>query len=156
MPVSIEVTIPGSEEKTYLPLGVELIAIDAESGDSLKERVVLFDGRLTLPESSVCERECVVENLEPTRMPDGEVRMMAQNRQSPSLGRVVIFTPDESRAGANGASEYVATIGQVWDDPTNPDSFCNLLVFPPFQEPYWVGSVQQGTGPYSWRWPTRV
>lgn len=98
--------------------------------------------------------------LEPTRMPDGEIRMMARQPQSPTIGRIVLFTPMEGENTANGAEEYVAVIGQVFADPGNPGPYCNLLVFPPFAEPRWEGSVQEGVDGGStsrtWRWPPRV
>lgn len=99
------------------------------------------------------------DELQPTRLPDGEVRMMHQPRQSPSLGRVVLFTPADPDQRANGAHEYVAFIGQVFHDPGIERPYCNLLTFPPFAEPKWEGSVQEALtegAPRSWRWPPKV
>lgn len=70
------------------------------------------------------------------RMPDGEIREMETRKQSPSLGRIVLFRPSGDRAGHNGAEEYVAIIGQVFADPGNPRPYCNLFVMPPFAQPY--------------------
>jgi len=100
-----------------------------------------------------------MSELQNTIMPDGEIRKMAQEPQSPWLGRVVLFTPQEGEPHANGAPEYVAIIGQVWADPGNPRPFVNLLVFPPYSEPRWEGSVQESDGvntSRTWRWPPRV
>lgn len=98
--------------------------------------------------------------LAPTRLPDGAVKLMFQPARSPSLGRVVLFTPGALMAGANGATEYVAVIGQVFEDPNNPRAYCNLLVMPPFQPPYWEGSVQERASNddtlRTWRWPDRT
>lgn len=94
--------------------------------------------------------------LEPTRLPDGEIRPMRQEYCAPTLGRVVIFTPYDPDHGANGAREYVAIVGQVFHDPGNSRPYVNLLVMPPFSTPYWEGSVQEGEGPRTWRWPTRA
>src|SRR6185437_5639478 len=99
-----------------------------------------------------------MSDLKPTRLPDGEVRMMAQQPQSPSIGRVVLFTPSDGEYN-NGAEEYVAIIGQVFADPGNPRPYCNLFVFPPFGAPRWEGSVQEGDGKdpsRTWRWPPRA
>ena len=92
--------------------------------------------------------------LEPTRLPDGEIRPMRQEYTAPTIGRVVLFTP--SGDGANGAREYVAIVGQVFHDPGNPRPYVNLFVLPPFAPPYWEGSVQEGDGERSWRWPPRA
>ena len=91
--------------------------------------------------------------LEPTRLPDGEVRPMRQEFTPPTIGRIVLFTPNGN--AANGAREYVAIVGQVFHDPENPRPYVNLLTFPPFQAPVWEGSVQEGEGPRRWRWPPR-
>jgi len=72
--------------------------------------------------------------------------------QKPTIGRTVIFTAPEG-IYQNGASEFVAVIGQVFDSQA---PCCNLFVMPPFAAPYWEGSVQEGEGPRTWRWPTRV
>lgn len=73
-------------------------------------------------------------------------------------GRIVLYSPPHQEGRhANGAEEYVALIGQTW-----PDShFANLVVFPPFTEPKWVGSVSQHETPNelpqgSFRFPPRV
>lgn len=98
-------------------------------------------------------------DLEPTRMPDGEIRMMAQDRQSPTLGRIVLFTPQDPDNGSNGAREYVAIIGQVWNDPGVERPYVNLLTFPPFGAPEWQGSTQEAIEPGElrcWRWPPRA
>lgn len=53
--------------------------------------------------------------LEPTRMPDGEIKMMAQQPQSPSIGRIVLFSPWPQPNDAhkiNGSGEFVATWGK--------------------------------------------
>jgi hypothetical protein len=83
--------------------------------------------------------------------------------QLPTVGRVVLFKPSEGTELANGAEEYVALIGQVIADANNPRPYCNLLVFPPFGEPHWEGSVQEydpdeaaATPSRSWRWPPRT
>ncbi len=94
--------------------------------------------------------------LEPTRLPDGEIRPMRQEFTPPTLGRVVLFTPADHQTVANGAREYVAIVGQVFHDPGNSRPYVNLLTFPPFQPPVWEGSVQEGEGPRSWRWPPRL
>jgi hypothetical protein len=106
--------------------------------------------------------------LEPTRMPDGEIRMMAQQPQAPTIGRIVLFHPSHAGDGShkvNGSEEFVAIIGQVFADPGNPRPYCNLLVMPPFAAPYWEGSVQEAeltadeatAAPMrSWRWPPRA
>lgn len=104
-----------------------------------------------------------MSDLEPTRMPDGEIRQMAQ--QSPSIGRIVLFTPSPQPFDAhkvNGAEEFVAIIGQVFADPGNPRPYCNLYVLPPCGEPRWEGSVQEADassdvqGMRTWRWPPRA
>jgi hypothetical protein len=98
-------------------------------------------------------------DLEPTRLADGEIRMMAQQPQAPSIGRIVLFTPTIGIQHANGAEEYVAIIGQVFAAPGNPRPYCNLFVMPPFAAPYWEGSVQEGDGDNTsrtWRWPARA
>jgi hypothetical protein len=95
--------------------------------------------------------------LEPTRMPDGEIKMMSQPKQAPTLGRIVLFTPQgEQHERINGAEKYIALIGQVFSDPGNPNPYCNLYVMPPFAPAYWEGSVQEGEGGRSYNWPTRV
>lgn len=94
-----------------------------------------------------------------TRMPDGERREMETRKQSPSLGRIVLFTPGTDER-ANGAEEYPAIIGQVFADPGSPRPYCNLFVMPPFREPYWEGSTQEHVDEEpkarTWRWPPRV
>lgn len=100
--------------------------------------------------------EVEIGALEPTRMPDGEIRPMRQEFHAPTIGRVVLFTPGDPQGGVNGAREYVAVVGQVFHDPGNPRPYVNLLTFPPFQEPVWEGSVQEGEGPRTWRWPPRA
>ena len=101
-----------------------------------------------------------MSDLQPTRMPDGEIRQMAQQPQSPTLGRIVLFTPADPVSASNGAAEYVAIIGQVFSDPDNPRPYVNLLTFPPFAEPKWEGSVQEaengGDKSRTWRWPPRT
>ena len=96
------------------------------------------------------------EELQPTRMPDGEIKMMSQPKLAPSLGRIVHFTPGDHNSGQNGAEKYVAIIGQVFSDPGNPNPYCNLYVMPPFGDAYWEGSVQEGEGPRTYSWPPRV
>jgi hypothetical protein len=96
-----------------------------------------------------------LDTLQPTRMPDGEIRQMQQEFTPPTIGRTVLFTPQDPNSGANGAIEYVAVVGQVFHDPGNPRPYVNLLTFPPFQAPVWEGSVQEGEGPRTWRWPPR-
>lgn len=96
-----------------------------------------------------------------TRMPDGERRDMETRKQSPSLGRVVLFTPGvPEHERANGATEYPAIIGQVFADAGNPRPYCNLFVMPPFGVPSWEGSVQEAQdgedSTRTWRWPPRV
>lgn len=93
--------------------------------------------------------------LEPTRMSDGEIRAMRQEFMAPTLGRVVLFTPACPENGSNGAREYVAIVGQIFHDPGNSRPYVNLLTFPPFAAPLWEGSVQEGAGPRTWRWPPR-
>jgi hypothetical protein len=102
-----------------------------------------------------------MSDLEPTRMPDGEIRMMAQQPQAPTLGRIVLFTPQNPNSGYNGAKEYVAIVGQVWADPGVERPYVNLLTFPPFKDdgPVWEGSVQEAIEPgepRTWRWPPRA
>lgn len=101
-----------------------------------------------------------MDEMVTTRMPDGEHREMETRKQSPSLGRVVLFTPSEGVPTHNGAEEYPAIIGQVFADPGNPRPYCNLFVMPPFAPPYWEGSVQEAADGDStsrtWRWPPRV
>jgi hypothetical protein len=82
--------------------------------------------------------------------------------QIPTIGRVVLFRSSGIEM-ANNAEEYVAIIGQVIADASNPRPYCNLLTFPPFQEPRWEGSVQEydpdspAVAPVrSWRWPPRA
>lgn len=98
------------------------------------------------------------------RMQDGELRMMTQEKQSPTIGRVVLFWPPEGD-GAKLADEYVAIIGEVFNDGVNPRPYCNLLTFPPFQKPKWEGSVQErddqdtdhtAAPSRTWRWPPRA
>jgi hypothetical protein len=109
-----------------------------------------------------------MSDLEPTRMPDGEIRMMAQQPQAPTIGRIVLFSPSKQPSDAhrvNGSEEFVAIIGQVFADPGNPRPYCNLLVMPPFAAPYWEGSVQEvdpdadaetTAQQRTWRWPPRA
>ena len=99
-----------------------------------------------------------MENLEPTRMPDGKIRLMAQQKNAPSIGRIVLFSNGTT---VNDATEFVAIIGQVFADPGNPRPYCNLWVMPPFAAPYWEGSVQEWLDEppmpgRHWRWPPRV
>lgn len=113
------------------------------------------------PDKPQHKQEVDMPELEPTKMPDGEMRMMAQQPQSPTLGHIVLFTPQDPTSGANGAKEYVAIIGQVWADPNVERPYVNLLTFPPFQAagPVWEGSVQEALepgAPRTWRWPPRV
>ena len=96
------------------------------------------------------------EDLQPTRMPDGEIKMMSQPKQAPTLGRIVHFKPGDTRDTFNGADTYVAIIGQVFCDPGNPNPYCNLYVMPPFAPAYWEGSVQEGEGPRTYSWPARA
>ena len=100
-----------------------------------------------------------MSELQPTRLPDGEIRLMSQDTQTPSLGRIVLFTPQLGGANANGAKEYVAIIGQVWNDPHVERPYVNLLTFPPFGAPEWQGSCQEAIEPgepRTWRFPPRV
>lgn len=79
-------------------------------------------------------------------------------RQTPSVGRIVLFTPATgyipvgSRSGVpgNNATEYLAIVGQIVGDS------CNLYVLPPFADGFWEGSVKEGEGPRTWRWPPRT
>jgi hypothetical protein len=88
------------------------------------------------------------EELSPTRLPDGEIRMMSQPERSSLLGKTVLFTPGVAEhERVNGASEYVAVIGQVFNDPGVEKPYCNLYVMPPFAAAYWEGSCQEGEGP---------
>lgn len=100
------------------------------------------------------------DDTRPTRMPDGEVREMTEKRQSPSLGRIVLFRPSDGVKRENGAEEYPAIIGQVFEDANNPRPYCNLFVMPPFAASYWEGSVQETVEgertDRTWRWPPRV
>jgi len=103
-----------------------------------------------------------MSDFEPTRLPDGETPLMAQQPQAPTIGRIVLFSPTPQPSDAhkvNGAEEFVAIIGQVFADPGNPRPYCNLLVMPPFAQPEWQGSVQEaieGQSPdRTWRWPPR-
>jgi len=73
----------------------------------------------------------------------------------PTPGRIVLFTP-KSGDSENGAKEYVAIIGQVIPAVAGAKPYCNLLVCPPFQDARWEGSVQEGEGPRTWRWPQRT
>jgi hypothetical protein len=80
--------------------------------------------------------------------------------EKPTVGRIVIFTPpagfvptgNRSGTPGNGAKEFVAIVGQVFDGA----DYCNLFVMPPFADAYWEGSVLEGEGPRTWRWPPRA
>lgn len=100
------------------------------------------------------------DRLSYVALPDDEIRIMEEQRNTPALGRVVLFAHCDGEACANGAEEYVAIIGQVFADPGNPRPYCNLLVFPPMAAPRWEGSVQEcepGQDAFrTWRWPPRV
>lgn len=94
------------------------------------------------------------DELMPTRMPDGEVRMMSQPKPHPLFGKRVTFTPGdlpEDGYGSNGASEYLGHVVQVFADPGVEKPYCNLYVIPPFCEPRFEGSCQEGEGPRTFR-----
>jgi hypothetical protein len=94
------------------------------------------------------------DELMPTRMPDGEIRMMSQPKHHPMFGKRVAFAPGDLPAdgyGSNGASEYLGFIVQTWSDPNDPNPYFNLYVIPPFGEPRFEGSCQEGEGPRTFR-----
>jgi hypothetical protein len=82
---------------------------------------------------------------------------------APSLGRIVIFTPHRgylpkgnlTGVPGNGATEYVAIVGQVTMTGDGRHQ-CTLFVMPPFADAFWEGGVEEGQGPRTWRWPGRV
>lgn len=80
---------------------------------------------------------------------------IAEPKQQPSVGRIVLVTPQPAHAGANGAAEYMAFVGQVGDAGE-----CHLLVFPPMGGFYWEQAVPEYSGEgdktRTWRWPPRV
>ncbi|WP_428485967.1 hypothetical protein [Rhodopila sp.] len=82
----------------------------------------------------------------------------------PTIGRIVLFSPGPRLPDAHGVevggNEFVAIIGDVFDEQGNPRPCCNLLVMPPFATPYWQGGVREAhegmRQTCSWRWPPRA
>ena len=128
----------------------------------------------------------MTNELGPVRLPDGQiiqsreiragssvfddvpgVPLAQRMRQRPSIGRVVLFTTGGDPV--NGSVEFVAIIGQVFEDTGDGRPYCNLLVMAPFAAPYWEGSVKEYDesaalaaldDPHpprarTWRWPPR-
>ena len=82
---------------------------------------------------------------------------MQTAQQAPSLGRIVLFTPDD---GSAEPEEYVAIIGRVLRDPSTRQISCDLLILQPGVAPRWFGPVPQGdpagATPRTWRFSPRV
>jgi len=82
--------------------------------------------------------------------------------QRPTVGRAVHFFNTSNAPSANngvGAGPYHAVVTQTFPDGEGNVGYVNLIVFPPFAEPFHEGSVSQngdkGSSRY-WEWPARV
>lgn len=79
--------------------------------------------------------------------------------QKPSIGRIVVYVPEEiSVESSNGAKEVPAIIARTWEDTGYQNDECNLRVLCDGREVTWQTSVpySEGGEPRTWHWPAKV